>query len=174
MTFQHFYQTLEVALPTSMASDRIGWAKQIVAHDFDLIELSQLLFREAPIASRFLWTLSDVGLARSAKLLPVLPYLLEIMPQLTHIETEVTYANYWRICGVPEENEGEVIDLLFGWLQSSTINVATKSRTVFVLFELTKKYPELKNEFRLVLKEQQHKYSRTFEKRAQKILEHLD
>ena len=74
---------------------------------------------------------------------------------------------------VGDQNEARAIDLLFSWLQSANTNVTTKSRALLVLFRLTKKYPELRNELKICIEEQMDRYTVDFAKRAKKILNEL-
>lgn len=173
MNIAAFYKELENNLPQSTSEDRRKWAVQIIEQDFDLQYLSNLLLCDPKVATRFLWLLTGIGQLRAEKLFQELPFLLQLNKQLTHLKTEGSFANYWRIVGVPPENEGEVIDLLFSWLQSTEVNVTAKSRVVFVLFDLTQKYPELKNELRICLEDQLEKNTKDFDRRAQKILKKL-
>jgi len=167
-----FYRELEISLPKSTEEQRRNWAKTIVEHDLDLKELSQLLSCEPKIASRFLWLLSDVAIHGPDKLYAALAFLLKLCKK-EHPDYLLSFASYWRMVGVPEENEAEAIDLLFQWLLSADVNVTMKSRSALALFELTKKYPDLKEEFRLCLEDQKRKYSKDFEKRVGKILDNL-
>jgi len=98
-----------------------------------------------------------------------LPYLMNFCSAVNQ-DYKTYFASYWLYVGVPFENEGEAIDLLFQFIVSPKTNITTKSRAVLVLFNLTKKYPELKNEFRYSLKDQLNKYSKDFDKRITKIL----
>ncbi len=164
-----FYQELESDLPKSTEEQRQIWARIIVEQDLDLRELSKLVFLNKKVATRFLWMLSGVGMIRPQKLFHALPFLFKLFDELDPAY-KTAFANYWRIAGVPPEDEGKAIDLLFEWLLSAQITVTIKSRAIFVLFELTKKYPELKNEFKLCLIDQMDKYSKDFKKRAGKIL----
>ncbi len=148
------------------------WATTIVEKDIDIKYLSKLLKSEQKIATRFLWLLSEIGVANPNKLFCELPFLLDLSDQLNPAY-KTSFATLWLITGVPSENEGRAIDLLFQWLLSSDTNVTIKSRSLLVLFKLTKKYPGLKNELRLCLKEQVDKHSIDFEKRATKILNNI-
>lgn len=164
-----FYQDLESGLPASTEELRQSWAKTIVKEDVDLKQLAGLVYCEKKVATRFMWMLSGVGIMNPAKLHEALPFLLKEVEE-TNQTYLMSFANYWRIAGVPEESEGKAIDLCFEWLLSADITVTIKSRAVFVLFDLTKKYPELKDELRLCLIDQMDKYSKDFHKRAKKIL----
>ncbi len=166
------YSELQSSLPKSTEEQRRNWAKTIVENDLDLKELSQLLSCDPKIASRFLWLLSDVGIYGPDKLYTSLPFLFRLCKE-KHPEHLLSFASYWRMVGVPEENEAAAIDLLFQWLLSAEVNVTMKSRSAIALFELTKKYPDLKEEFRLCLEDQKGKYSKDFERRVEKILNQL-
>jgi len=166
---KEFYKELESYLPTSTAEKRIMWATTIIDKDIDIKDLSKLLKCEHKIASRFLWLLSEIGLLSPNKLTNELPFLLELSDHLNPAY-KTSFATFWLIAGVPSENEGKAIDLLFQWLLSADTNVTIKSRSILVLFKLTKKHPELKNELKLCLEDQKGRHTYDFEKRATKIL----
>jgi len=168
------YNELKENLQKSTHEQRKAWALIISEKQFSLKPFSKLLECKPAVPSRFLWLLSDVGNCDSKLLYNFLPYLLELRKDLGHIKTEASFANLWLIAGVPEENEAQAIDLLFNWLQSSDTNVTTKSRSLFVLFNLANKYPDLKQELKLSLIDQMDKYSSSFQKRASKILHQLE
>ena len=167
-----FYKELEHSLPTSTSHNRKLWVNKIISEDIAIKDLANLLKSEHKTASRFQWLLSEIGLANPNKLLAELPFLLIFFDQINSIY-KTSFASYWLIAGVPLENEGVAIDLLFQWLLSNRVNMTIKSRCILVLFKLTNKYPELKNELALCSKDQQHKYSKDFEKRVTKILNKL-
>lgn len=164
-----FYKELESSLPKSTGQQRKMWAATIIEKNIDLKDLSRLLKFEQKIATRFLWLLSDIGIQDPGKLFSALPFLLEACEHLDNIY-KTSFASLWLIASVPPENEGKAIDLLFQWLLSTDINVTLKARSFLVLFNLTKKYPELKNELKLCLEDQLDKYTKDFRKRASKIL----
>jgi hypothetical protein len=168
-----FYKELEHSLPTCTSHNRKLWVNKIISEDIAIKDLTDLLKCEQKTATRFQWLLSEIGLTNPNKLLAELPFLLIFFDQLNPIY-KTSLASYWLIAGVPLENEGVAIDWLFQWLLSNDVNMTIKSRCILVLFKLTNKYPELKNELALCLKDQQHKYSKDFEKRVSKILNKLE
>lgn len=174
VNFSHtdFHKELESSLAASTEEQRKVWAATIIEKKIDIKDLSELLKHEGRIAVRFLWLLSGIGILSPDKLFIELPFLLDLCNRLNPIY-KTSFANFWRIAGVPPENEGEAIDLLFKWLLSNDTNVTIKSRSLLVLFDLTKKYPELKNELKLSLEDQMHKHSKDFRKRVVKILMEL-
>ena len=168
-SYTEFYKELESSLPISTSEQRRIWATTIIEKNIDIKELSKLLKAEPKTATRFLWLLSDIGIYNPKILIDVLPFLLDL-PDHLDPKYKISFASFWYIVGVPPENEGIAIDLLFQWLLSPNTNVTMKSRSLIVLFKLTKKYPELKNELKLSLEDQKGKYSKDFEKRLDKIL----
>ena len=168
-----FLKELKSLLPKSSFEQRKMWATFIIEKNIDLKELTELLKCEKKIATKFLWMLSDIGILSPNKLLIELPYLLNLCNTVNQ-DYKTSFASFWLYVGVPLENEGEAIDLLFQFLVSPKTNITVKSRSVLVLFNLTKKHPELKNELRYYLKDQLNKYSKDFDKRVAKILMLID
>ena len=173
MKSQELYSVLVNELPKSTAKDRQAWARTIAENKIDLLDLSNLLFCDKHITSRFMWLLTDVGETDAKILLKYLPYLLKVKDEIKYKEQGASFANYWLVCGVPKVNETQAIDLLFSWLQSSESNVTTKSRSAFVLFNLTNIYPELRNELKVSLEGQLNGGTASFVKRTSKLLSKL-
>lgn len=164
-----FLKELKSSLPKSSYEQRKKWATFILEQNIDLKELTELLKYEKEIATKFLWMLSDIAILSPNKLLTELPYLLNLCNAYNQ-DYKTSFASFWLYVGVPTVNEGEAIELLFQFILSPKINITVKSRSALVLFNLTKKYPELKNELRYSLKDQLYKYSKDFDKRITKIL----
>ena len=169
MPSQPFIDQLKQKLPMSTGADRQRWAKRIVKERMSIKVLSDLLRENNKIALRFLWLLTDIAEVDKKIVQKELVYLFRLS-QTLDLRIEASFANYWLICGVPEETEGECIDHLFKWLQSPEMNVTTKSRSLFVLFKLTEKYPELRNELKVVVEDQMDLHTADFQKRARKVL----
>lgn len=168
-----FYKELEFYLPTSTVEKRRIWAASIIENDIEIKNLSKLLECGHKVATRFLWLLAEIGQLNKNRLFIELPYLFELCDNLNPVYQQ-SFATFWLLTGVPPENEGKAIDLLFKLLLSNNTNVTIKSRAILVLFKLTEKYPELKNELRLCLAEQIDKHSNNFKKRVSKILAEIE
>jgi hypothetical protein len=168
-----FYTELKTLLPKSSGTQRRLWAEHIVEKQIDLKALAELLKEDTKIATRFLWLLTDVGMANSIVLLNALPFLLRQCDHLPPIY-KTSFASFWLLTGVPPKNEAEAIELLFYWLMSPEINITIKSRAALVVFNLAQKYPELQNELKLCLQDQKDKYSADFRKRTNKLLLKLE
>jgi len=137
-------------LSHSTTAERKIWANQLVIDEHELSELFPLLFENPKTCSRFLWLLSDVGIKRPSTLLAILPELLTLREKINY-KTEPSFANYWLIAGVPEENEGEVFDLLILWVSNPKVDKSAKVRSIKVLRKLCHKHPELIEEVNSVM-----------------------
>lgn len=71
---------------------------------------------------------------------------------------------------IPEKYHGEIMDICFRFLESPTEALAVKVFSMTVLHNLSKKYPEIKNELRLIIEEQLPHQTAGFKSRARKIL----
>lgn len=171
VTTTSFYKTLELNLPASTGKQRITWAKFILEEKINLRRLYGLLDGDAKVATRFLWILSDIAIANPNYMLHELPSLWLYCKDFK-TELKQSFASLWRLAGVPKENEA--IELLFQFLSDAGVNSTIKSRSMLVLFELTKKYPDLKNEFQLSLSPLAEQYSLDFKKRVRKLLAQLE
>lgn len=167
-----FYEELAVFLACSDGNRRKNWAQKIIKDDVDIEFLSNLLLEDNKTANRFLWLLSDVGISSPLKLKKNLPFLYEFMKVNTP-DFLSAFASYFLYVGVPEEMEGIAMNLMFQLLNSKEINQTLKARASLVLFELSKKFPEIKNELIISLENQQDKYTNGFSKRVSKIVKNL-
>jgi len=74
---------------------------------------------------------------------------------------------------IPEKYHGEVMNSCFQFLESPTTPAAIKAFSMTVLFHLSKHYPEIKQELKLILKENLDHETPAFKSRAKKILPSL-
>lgn len=168
-----FYRELESSLYGSTAAQRQTWAKTILQNGIEIIELAELLKAERRIAVRFLWFLTEVGMLAPDKLFNALPFLLDYCKSQP-ADYQQSFVSYWLIAGIPTEQETSAINLCFEWLMAAKTNSTIKTRCIWLLQRLAKKYPDLKNELTLCILAQKDKYSQDFERRAIKILKELE
>ena len=74
---------------------------------------------------------------------------------------------------IPEKFHGEVMDICFRYISSPTEPVAVKAFSITVLQNLTKQYPEIINEIKLVIEERWDYETVAFKTRAKKLLKGL-
>ncbi|MEZ5016191.1 MAG: hypothetical protein R2800_04010 [Flavipsychrobacter sp.] len=166
---QLLYQELKAQLKTSTGTQRTAWARYIVEHNINLKALTPLLQEEEKTAMRMAWLLSDVGLCDKEKLFDVLPCLFSIRTTCVAPGFEQQFAKYWRIAGIPEEDKGLAIDYMFQWLVAPEESTHIKTVSLEVLYQVTKEYPELKNELQLCLEQQPEDIDVSLKKAIKKV-----
>lgn len=74
---------------------------------------------------------------------------------------------------IPEKYQGQVMDACFQFLEKPTTAVAIKAFSLTTLFNLSKKYPEVKSELKLIIEDSLEHETAAFKSRAKKILPKL-
>jgi hypothetical protein len=74
---------------------------------------------------------------------------------------------------IPEKLHGTIADICFKYLQNPSEAIAIKVFSMTIIHNLTKNYPELKDELKFILEEQMPFQSAGFRSRAGKILRSL-
>lgn len=75
---------------------------------------------------------------------------------------------------IPEDLLGEMAEICFGFLNSGKETIAVKANSMTILYNIVKKYPELKDELKLSIEDQMPYESTGFKARGRKILTALD
>ncbi len=171
-SIRKFYEELSTSLAGSTESQRRAWASIIIREQIELKHLSGLVEADRKTTLRFFWLISGIGMEDPVKLAAELPYLFTWFDRISS-ELQTSFANWWLMAGVPAENEARALDILFHWLVSPEINVTIKTRSMKVLFKLSHRYPELKNELRICLKDQKEKHSGPIQSSMSKLLNQL-
>ena len=74
---------------------------------------------------------------------------------------------------IPKRFHGTVMNLCFGYIASPGEAVAVKVFSLTILEHLSKEYPEIKQELRMVIEDRRDLESAAFKSRAKKILKEL-
>lgn len=167
------FNDLKLNLPKSNAHQRKTWAKKIVDNEINLIELNSLLKQDYEISSRYSWLLSDIGEYNKSYLKESLTSLFEIKNEISSIDIDDRFIKYWRIVDIPKHQEGYALNMLFEKLISIDSNASIKCYAMELLFQLSSKYADIKNELKLSIQDQLGKNTKSFDKKALKILNEL-
>ncbi len=168
-----FADLLKTELKGSTRVERKQWAIHIIKEDLSIQFLSKHLFAQANINTQFLWLLSEIGFVNKLYLKKELPYLFQLCQSTEQIQTENSFPQFWLICGIPDMQEAEAINCLFAWLQSPDTNLTCKARSMHVLLNMTKKYPELVDEFKSCLLRLDNRYTVNFNRKIKEVLSGL-
>ncbi|MEP6682848.1 MAG: hypothetical protein ABJA35_06295 [Parafilimonas sp.] len=133
------------------------------------------LSNEYRLAQRAAWSLSWV-----AKKNPSLinPYIKDLVAQLSRKDVHnAVIRNSVRILQqieISESLHGELMNSCFNFIESPSTPIAIKAFSLTTLFNLSKFYPEIKNELKLIIEERWNNETPAFKSRAKKILESLN
>lgn len=71
---------------------------------------------------------------------------------------------------IPEEYEGEMMDICINYVASPTEAVAVKAHSLTILGKLSRKYPEIIPELRVIIEDQMSYQTPAFKARAKRLL----
>ncbi|MBK8089678.1 MAG: hypothetical protein IPK31_18100 [Chitinophagaceae bacterium] len=74
---------------------------------------------------------------------------------------------------IPEKLHGEVMDTCFGFVADVQEAIAVKAFSLTILENLSKQYPEIKHELKVIIEERWDYETAAFHSRAKKILKNL-
>jgi hypothetical protein len=74
---------------------------------------------------------------------------------------------------IPKKYHGEIMDICFQYISSHSEPVAVKAFSLSILQQLSKYYPEIKHELKLIVEERWPHETAAFHSRAKKILQTL-
>jgi hypothetical protein len=168
-----FYQQLTNELEGSPAAQRAVWAKFIVGKEVPLADLFPLMQNGDKFTQNFLYLMSDIAWTEPDYLLKRLPRLVTFFQNELQTSLPPNFATFWLKCGIPKEMEGLAVDYLFKWLLNAEVTNQRKLHAAEVLTRVQKKYPDLKIELELVLKDLMQNGSPAFQKKINQLLNSL-
>jgi len=71
---------------------------------------------------------------------------------------------------IPKKHQGKLMKICFGYIQSNEIPVAVKAFSLSILHRLSKQYPDILSELKLIIEERWPHETAAFRSRAKKIL----
>lgn len=107
----------------------------------------------------------------------IIPYLNKLADNLKKDVPDAVKRNTVRIfqnVEIPEKLMGKITDICFDYLATPSEAIAVRAYAMTVLFNITKKQPELKKELKILLEDQLPYGSAGFLSRAKKVLKALD
>ncbi len=149
------------------------WAGQSNAHFEELLDV--FLNGNYRLNQRAAWPLVMMGKKYPER---IAPYLGVLINNLTnkglHDAVKRNTVRLLQDMEVPEEYMGTLADACFGYLADPKEAVAIKAFIMSVLYNITKNYPDMKNELKLLIEGQLDTGSAGFINRGNKILKALD
>jgi hypothetical protein len=106
------------------------------------------------------------------------PYLGTLVKQLKRTDVhEAIPRNCLRILesvNIPSTYHGEVMDACFEFAQDPKTPIAIKAASLTILYNLSKVYPEIRSELKLIIETQWENETAAFRSRGKKILKALN
>lgn len=138
-------------------------------------ELMQcFLSNEYRLAQRAAWS---VSWAAQNKPELITPYIKDLVAQLPRKDVhDAVIRNSVRILQqieIPESLHGELMNYCFEFIESNSVPAAIKAFSLTTLYNLSKFYPEIKNELKLIIEERWNNETAAFKSRGKKILSQL-
>ena len=98
--------------------------------------------------------------------------ILNLQKQV-HVAVKRNTVRVLQFIDIPEDLMGITAELCFGFLNSGKEPVAVKAHSMVILFNIVKKFPELKEELKLSIEDQMPFGSAGFKRRGSKSLRSL-
>lgn len=154
-------------------ANREKWAILILEKKIPLLDLIEIVHAERDVALRFMWLVGHICDKDPSVIYPAVAEFFRKRNDVNILNYNCSVAKMLFKAGVPVEIEAEVIDELFKWMLDPMTNVSNKIFAMRTLQNLSVKYPELKNELKIVIDDQLTKNKSSFDKTAKKVLESL-
>lgn len=127
------------------------------------------------LSQRGAWAMSWA--ARKNPLL-VIPYIPTLVAQLERTDVHVAIIrNSVRILqdiDIPEALQGNVMNACFAFIEKPSTPIAIKAFSLTTLYNLSKIYPEIKAELKLIIEDRMPHETAAFKSRGKKILKQLN
>ena len=102
------------------------------------------------------------------------PYIKDLVTQMHRTDIhEAIPRNSLRILeqvNMPKKFHGEVMNACFGFVEAPSTPIAIKASSLTIIFNLSKQYPEIKQELTLIIEERWDTETAAFRTRGKKIL----
>jgi len=134
----------------------------------ELIEL--MLGDDIKVAQRAAWVFSHCLDEYPWLIEKHLEILINNLATTSNVAVKRNTVRILQFVDIPEELLGITADICFSILNSSKETIAVKAHSMIILFNIVKKYPEMKEELKVSIEEQLPFASAGIKNRGQKIL----
>jgi hypothetical protein len=137
--------------------------------------LLELVFHENdPVAWRAAWFMDSSDEQYPGLVEQFIAVIIQELPELKSTGALRSLLRMLSRYTIPEEEQGLLIDLCFGYMVSELYPVAVKVHAMQIIYNHALIYPELKEELRTIIEDQTENNSVGFMARGQRIIKQLD
>lgn len=154
-----------------------AWVENIVAWigtDAKRFKELMLYFLEGDYVTvqRASWPIGIIGERQPQLILPYLPVMIKRMHDKdVHVAVKRNVVRALQYADIPEAVHADVMNICFDFLADPRETVAVRCFSMTVIDNLSKIYPDIKQELNSIIEEQlQHETTAGFKSRAMKIL----
>jgi hypothetical protein len=126
-----------------------------------------------PLKWRSAWVFEEACILNSELLIKYKDRIAQLFPTLDHVPLRRMLGNILSKTEIPEDYESEILDASLTWLQDPEMPAAVRVHCMTIVFNLSKKYPELQQELKEILHYWYETGSAGFRNRAGKILKKI-
>jgi hypothetical protein len=126
-----------------------------------------------PLKWRSAWVFEEVCVLNQELLDKFKDRIAQLFPTLKHVPLRRMLGNILSKSEIPEDNESEILDASLAWLQDPEMPAAVRVHCMTIVYNLSKKYPELQQELKEILHYWYDTGSAGFRNRAGKILKKI-
>lgn len=133
-----------------------------------------LLSEDVRLAQRAAWSVSWVAQKRSESITPYIGLLVsQLEKPLVHNAITRNSLRILQKIEIPDMYHGQLLNVCFNFIQNRATAIAIKAFSLQILFNLSKHYPEIRNELRLIIQENMDYESAAFRSKGKHILAKL-
>ena len=144
---------LREIISSKMSRKNTDYVKEIILKQPELFDeaLNLVLLNEEPVSRRAIWALDVISEANPTLMLPYLGQLLDALPNFQHDGLKRHSLRILSRYEIPVGREAELLDICFRFLRSEKESVAARYFAMEILYNLSEKEKDLKNELIAVL-----------------------
>jgi hypothetical protein len=132
-----------------------------------------VLIEKDPVPARAAWVAELVSQKDPSLVEPWIGKMVDGLENFTHPGTRRNVLKILMRTKIPEEYQGQLIDICFRWILDEEKKVASKVYAMQIIENHLPQYPELAVELSEVINDQFEKNSAGFKSRGRKVLENL-
>ena len=142
------------------------------ADDGNLQELfDSFTSNEYRVAQRAAWAVSQVADKNPQQIMPYIPILVsKLQEQGIHLAVVRNAVRILQQVEIPDTYHGEVMNACFRFVEDPETPVAIKAFSLTTLDNLSRQYPEIRQELKLIIENRWEHESAAFRARARRIL----
>lgn len=129
------------------------------------------LSNEYRLSQRGAWAISWAARKNPSLVIPYLPIIVaQLKRKDVHAAIIRNSVRILQDVDIPESLQGEVMNACFEFIQEPSTPIAIKAFSLTTLFNLTKIYPDIKQELKTIIEDRMDNETAAFKSRGKKIL----